>query len=119
MGLNTGVQDAHNLVWKLAAVEAGWASPSLLDTYEIERRPVAQQNAEQSLGNALRLVEVPQALGISDDIQASRDGTPFLRKRLLICRLDQLSRNDDLQDWVVRDGRLGRVGARADEKGAG
>lgn len=39
-GMNTGIQDAHNLGWKLAAVEAG-ASPALLDSYEEERRPVA------------------------------------------------------------------------------
>jgi 2,4-dichlorophenol 6-monooxygenase len=66
MGLNTGVQDAHNLIWKLAAVEAGWSSAALLQTYEIERRPVAQNNADQSLANAMRLFEVPQALGVSD-----------------------------------------------------
>ncbi|MFG1643162.1 FAD-dependent oxidoreductase [Amycolatopsis sp. NPDC049252] len=39
-GMNTGIQDAHNLGWKLAAVVKG-ASPALLDTYEAERRPVA------------------------------------------------------------------------------
>jgi 2-polyprenyl-6-methoxyphenol hydroxylase-like FAD-dependent oxidoreductase len=39
-GMNTGIQDANNLGWKLAAV-AGGASPALLDTYEAERRPVA------------------------------------------------------------------------------
>jgi 2,4-dichlorophenol 6-monooxygenase len=66
MGLNTGVQDAHNLVWKLAAVEAGWSSAALLETYEKERRPVAQKNADQSLANAMRLFEVPQALGVTD-----------------------------------------------------
>jgi 2,4-dichlorophenol 6-monooxygenase len=66
MGLNTGVQDAHNLAWKLAAVEAGWSSRSLLATYEVERRPVALHNADQSLANALRLLEVPQALGVTD-----------------------------------------------------
>ncbi|MFC6883222.1 MULTISPECIES: FAD-dependent oxidoreductase [Actinomadura] len=42
MGANAAVQDAHNLAWKLAAVINGWASPSLLDTYEAERRPAAQ-----------------------------------------------------------------------------
>ncbi len=41
-GLNTGVQDAHNLAWKLAAVLKGAADPALLDTYEAERRPVAR-----------------------------------------------------------------------------
>ncbi|KMS72873.1 monooxygenase [Streptomyces viridochromogenes] len=40
-GSNTGIQDAHNLAWKLAAVLRGWACPSLLDSYELERRPVA------------------------------------------------------------------------------
>lgn len=39
-GMNTGIQDAHNLGWKLAAVVQGAAS-ALLDTYEEERRPVA------------------------------------------------------------------------------
>jgi 2-polyprenyl-6-methoxyphenol hydroxylase-like FAD-dependent oxidoreductase len=39
-GMNTGIQDAHNLGWKLAAVAKG-AAPALLDSYEAERRPVA------------------------------------------------------------------------------
>jgi 2,4-dichlorophenol 6-monooxygenase len=62
LGLNTGVQDAHNLVWKLAAVDAGRAADALLDTYESERRPIAQRNADVSLQNAMRLMEVYQAL---------------------------------------------------------
>lgn len=40
-GLNLGVQDAFNLGWKLAAVIDGWAPDGLLDTYEVERHPVA------------------------------------------------------------------------------
>ncbi|MGW5196479.1 FAD-dependent oxidoreductase [Streptomyces spiralis] len=40
-GSNTGIQDSHNLAWKLAAVLDGWAGPGLLDTYDTERRPVA------------------------------------------------------------------------------
>lgn len=40
-GLNTGIQDAHNLAWKLALVVHGRAPDSLLASYEIERRPVA------------------------------------------------------------------------------
>lgn len=47
-GLNTGVQDAHNLAWKLSGVLAGWAGDGLLDTYESERRPVAMRNVELS-----------------------------------------------------------------------
>jgi 3-(3-hydroxy-phenyl)propionate hydroxylase len=41
-GLNTGIQDAHNLAWKLAAVARGDAHPRLLDTYQPEREVVAQ-----------------------------------------------------------------------------
>jgi 2,4-dichlorophenol 6-monooxygenase len=46
LGLNTGVQDVHNLAWKLAAVVKGTASPGLLDSYEPERKPVAQERVE-------------------------------------------------------------------------
>ncbi|WFE58552.1 FAD-dependent monooxygenase [Micromonospora sp. WMMD712] len=42
-GLNLGLQDAVNLGWKLAATVLGWAPPGLLDTYETERRPVAER----------------------------------------------------------------------------
>src|SRR5262249_27009653 len=48
-GMNTGVQDVHNLAWKLAAVLKGQASPALLDTYHDERQPVARAITEQSL----------------------------------------------------------------------
>ncbi|RDI63000.1 FAD-dependent monooxygenase [Nocardia pseudobrasiliensis] len=47
-GGNTGVSDAHNLVWKLAAVLAGTADPALLDSYRTERRPRAEVAVEQS-----------------------------------------------------------------------
>src|SRR6478609_9148651 len=40
-GMNTGLQDAANLAWKLALVHAGAADDDLLDTYEAERRPAA------------------------------------------------------------------------------
>ena len=42
-GMNTGLQDAYNLAWKLALVVAGRASPALLDSYEAERIPVAER----------------------------------------------------------------------------
>lgn len=49
LGLNSGIQDAHNLSWKLAAVLNGQASEALLATYEPERRPVVSRNAELSI----------------------------------------------------------------------
>lgn len=47
-GGNTGIHDAHNLAWKLAAVLRGAAGPALLDSYDAERRPVARFTVEQA-----------------------------------------------------------------------
>ena len=44
-GINTGFEDARNLGWKLAAVLQGWGDPSLLDSYDAERRPVFASTA--------------------------------------------------------------------------
>jgi 2-polyprenyl-6-methoxyphenol hydroxylase-like FAD-dependent oxidoreductase len=50
LGMNCGIADVHNLAWKIAGVEAGWADPSILGTYEPERQPIARATAEASLG---------------------------------------------------------------------
>jgi 2-polyprenyl-6-methoxyphenol hydroxylase-like FAD-dependent oxidoreductase len=47
-GANTGIADAHNLGWKLAAVLRGQAAPALLDSYDTERRPAGWFAADQS-----------------------------------------------------------------------
>ncbi len=44
LGMNTGVGDAFDLSWKLAAMLEGWGGPELLDSYEIERRQVGERN---------------------------------------------------------------------------
>lgn len=46
-GANTGIEDAHNLAWKLAAVLSGVSAPALLDTYDAERRPIAWLRHDQ------------------------------------------------------------------------
>lgn len=73
LGLNTAVQDAHNLAWKLAAVLRGWASDGLLDTYHTERHPVGQFNVEHSVRNAGGHGKVAAALGLRDD-QSEEEG---------------------------------------------
>ena len=60
-GMNSGVQDAHNLCWKIAAVLKGWAKPRLLDTYESERKPLAHYNIGRSLQNFRAVQEVTRA----------------------------------------------------------
>jgi 2,4-dichlorophenol 6-monooxygenase len=49
LGLNSAIQDAHNLAWKLSLVLKGSAPDALLDSYECERRPVAKRNVEWAL----------------------------------------------------------------------
>lgn len=109
-GLNTGIQDAWNLGWKLAAAVNGWAPPGLLDSYEAERRPVGRRvcmntRAQDALmyplervgplreifRELLRIEEVNRSLtdmvtgiGIRYPMTASPDATdhPLLGKRM-------------------------------------
>lgn len=48
-GASTGIQDAYNLAWKLGLVLGGKAGPVLLDTYDTERRPVAEETVRQAM----------------------------------------------------------------------
>ena len=64
LGMNTGIQDAHNLVWKLCAVMEGGAADALIDTYEEERRPIARRNTDQSVENLMKMGMIDEALGI-------------------------------------------------------
>ena len=66
-GGNTGVQDAHNLAWKLAFVLRGDAGPELLETYDAERRPAATFTVEQAYS---RYVTRSAPYLRSDDMQA-------------------------------------------------
>jgi 2-polyprenyl-6-methoxyphenol hydroxylase-like FAD-dependent oxidoreductase len=63
-GMNTGIQDAMNLGWKLAAVLRGWAPPGLLDTYQSERHPVGEQVLKLTDG-AYKLVMSRSRVGIA------------------------------------------------------
>jgi putative polyketide hydroxylase len=54
-GLNTGVQDVHNLAWKIATVLRGKADDSLLDSYQAERQPFGRIVTQNSLTNAMSM----------------------------------------------------------------
>lgn len=66
LGMNTGIGDVMNLGWKLAAVHQGWAGPRLLDSYEIERRPIGLRNVQ--LG--VRCTRVMDGWTLSPDFEA-------------------------------------------------
>ena len=66
LGMNTGVQDAHNLAWKLAFVLNHHGSDAFLDTYYDERAPVAKRNIQWSTENAKRFVDIAKAINSGD-----------------------------------------------------
>lgn len=78
LGSNTSIQDGFNLAWKLAAVLKGQATPALLDSYSVERAPIAKQivtRANQSIGEFGPIFE---SLGMTGDadhsvVQANMD----------------------------------------------
>ena len=64
LGSNTSIQDSFNLAWKLAAVIKNQASPSLLDTYTVERAPVAKQIVTRANQSIAEFGPIFEALGM-------------------------------------------------------
>lgn len=83
-GMNTGLQDAHNLAWKLALVVSGRADDPLLDTYAAEREPIADRLlrttdqafslvvSEGRVANSLRTRVLPRTLALAMHCRAAR-----------------------------------------------
>lgn len=65
-GMNTGIQDAHNLAWKLAFVIKHNVSDKLLDTYRVERAPIAEQNIKWSNKNAKSYDDIIESVYSND-----------------------------------------------------
>jgi 2-polyprenyl-6-methoxyphenol hydroxylase-like FAD-dependent oxidoreductase len=63
-GLNTGVQDVHNLAWKIAAALRGRAAESLLDSYHAERQPLGTIITQNSLANAMSMGRTENIAGV-------------------------------------------------------
>ncbi|MBD9679284.1 FAD-dependent monooxygenase [Pseudomonas sp. PDM18] len=87
LGMNTGVAEAHNLAWKLAACLAGWGGPRLLESYEAERLPVARRNrdhvkkcAAATFEAQMRRDEALLAQGAGGDAAREAAGREFERK---------------------------------------
>jgi hypothetical protein len=57
-GMNTGIGDAVDLSWKLAAVLEGWGGDQLLDSYSVERQPVGIRSVTEASGNLRRMLSV-------------------------------------------------------------
>lgn len=64
LGLNTSIEDALNLAWKLAMVVHGKTTPKILDTYEMERKPVGERNCDWGLFTFQNSSVINAALGL-------------------------------------------------------
>jgi 2-polyprenyl-6-methoxyphenol hydroxylase-like FAD-dependent oxidoreductase len=69
-GMNTGIQDAVDLSWKLAAVHAGWGGPHLLASYDAERRPIGHRNVREAAANFRRMTSPRPGPSILDPTPA-------------------------------------------------
>ncbi|HWO59606.1 MAG TPA: FAD-dependent monooxygenase [Umezawaea sp.] len=82
-GMNTGLGDAENLAWKLALVASGHAEASLLDTYEAERRPVAEGVLSSTSGMTRLIVgESPLARVLRDHVLVPMMNRGFVQKAI-------------------------------------
>lgn len=75
-GLNTGVQDAYNLAWKLALTVRGLATDDVLESYHAERHPVAQEVLNRTVGHARKVRTSGSGLNTKGD-----DGEMVLRRQ--------------------------------------
>ncbi|AJC22888.1 FAD-dependent monooxygenase [Pandoraea pulmonicola] len=66
-GANTGIGDAVDLGWKLAATIQGWGGSALLDSYEVERRPIAVRNVNEGANNRTFDALIEQDPMLDDD----------------------------------------------------
>lgn len=77
LGMNTGVQTAHNLAWKLASVIKGYAPDMLLDTFDRERREVAKRACNYGIENLGHVGKIYRAQTRDAQIEAVRGSTQY------------------------------------------
>ncbi|WP_440085451.1 FAD-dependent monooxygenase [Streptosporangium sp. LJ11] len=114
-GMNTGLGDAENLAWKLALVATGRAGAALLDTYQAERRPIAQEVLESTSAMTRIVVgETVLARAVRDRVFVPLMNRPLVQ-RLIWEKSSQLKvsyRNGSLasrsfRGWSVRGPHAG------------
>lgn len=120
LGLNTAVQDAHNLAWKLAMVIDGTAGDGLLDSYHSERHPIGEFNVRHSLHNASGHPRIAAALGLRpgqseeegwEEIGVWASDTPEGEKRRAAVAAAVASNRDDYSQLNVELGFAYEEGA--------
>jgi hypothetical protein len=116
--MNTGIQDAHNLIWKIATVlrsensDFSEFTERLLASYESERRPVARLNATISVQNFEKTLRIPRALGL--DLNTANllsrwlDRIPGPRALKYVCFQAAMKLGLKQVDWLNLNYSIGR-----------
>jgi 2-polyprenyl-6-methoxyphenol hydroxylase-like FAD-dependent oxidoreductase len=81
-GMNTGIDDAANLAWKLAAAVHGWAGPHLVDSYEAERRPAGLRNTRAAINLGRSVGDISLSPVLDADTPAGREARAELGRAL-------------------------------------
>ena len=111
-GLNTGLGDAVDLGWKIAATLDGWAGPGLLDSYEIERRPIQEQVLREATVNMGVTSPELVAAGLDEDTPAGE-----LARRAAGARIQATKRAEFHALELVLDVRVSPSPVIADDDG--
>ena len=99
VGLNTGLADAHGLAWRLAYVVRGLASEGLLDSYQVERRPVAAAAIEWATENRIQYLRTAAAA-------ERRHEDPEGWRRALVAVNRAFDSEGLSMGWIYREGAL-------------
>jgi len=72
LGSNVSVQDAYNVAWKIAYVLKGYATPALLNSYELERRPIAKQTVDRAITSLMQWEPLNKALRLTPGLPTAK-----------------------------------------------
>ena len=106
-GMNTGIQDVHNLCWKLALVLSGQATETFLESYEAERLPVGRRNVEQSLQFVQQFAR--EDFGADFNTLGYTLGTSYASRAVISDGMDLPAVTNPLSDYIP----TARPGSRA------
>ncbi|NHN36518.1 FAD-monooxygenase [Pseudomaricurvus alcaniphilus] len=102
-GMNTGIGDAVDLGWKLSAVLNGWGGEALLDSYEIERLPVAQRNVAMSFENTKVRMAIAEAYAKAME-EGDLEADDAEARRLALGSKIKALGNQENERWGVEHG---------------
>ncbi|WP_299470758.1 FAD-dependent monooxygenase [uncultured Roseibium sp.] len=94
LGSNTSIQDSFNLAWKLAAVLKGQAGEALLDSYSVERAPVAKQIVTRANQSIAEFGPIFEALGMGEGVD------PEVMQQNLVARCDRTDAAEAQRDAI-------------------